>query len=181
MNAGNCLSRFNSIFKENDEIYRNAAKMVGLSDCTFWILYALRESGELLTQSDICYGACLPKQTVNSALKKLETDGYIELLNMTNRRSKQIRLTPKGVKLSQRTVDKVMRLEQDALSGLTSREQETFLLLFQKFTDLLKDNIQTLEKQIPQKQTSKKQTSQEQNSKKQTPQEQNSKTDTKRQ
>ena len=63
MNASKCLSEFNRIMKENDKIYRNAAKAVGLSYCSFWILYALRNTQELLTQSEICYEKSLPKQT----------------------------------------------------------------------------------------------------------------------
>lgn len=43
---------------------------MGLSDCTFWILYALRENNARLTQSEICNFFYQPKQTVNSALKK---------------------------------------------------------------------------------------------------------------
>ena len=70
------LSRLNNLFKENDEIYRNAAKRVGLPDCAFWIFYILREDsikkeGNILTQSEICSTMYLPKQTVNSAMKKL--------------------------------------------------------------------------------------------------------------
>ena len=69
------LSRLNNLFKENDEIYRNAAKRVGLPDCAFWIFYILREEliknvGNILTQSVICTTMSLPKTTVNSAIKK---------------------------------------------------------------------------------------------------------------
>ncbi|MCI8991243.1 MAG: winged helix DNA-binding protein [Eubacterium sp.] len=144
MNASKCLSEFNRIMKENDKIYRNAAKAVGLSYCSFWILYALRNTQELLTQSEICYETYLPKQTVNSALKKLEHENYIELLNINDRKSKQIRLTEKGAALAEKTVDTIVLSEQRSFYGLSTEEQETFLHLFQKYTDLLHVNTQTL-------------------------------------
>ncbi|MDE5740991.1 MAG: winged helix-turn-helix transcriptional regulator [Oscillospiraceae bacterium] len=140
-NAGKKLWEYNTIFKENDEIYRNAASDLGLSDCTMWILYALRADGTV-TQKDICGAIYYPKQTVNSALKKLESDGCIVLSEMEDRRSKQISLTPKGVKLSEKTADRVIEAELAALSGLTDAEWETFIGIFRKYTKLLKNNMQ---------------------------------------
>lgn len=138
------LSKLNNILKENDEIYRNAAKNSGLSDCAFWILYTLRDEGNITTQSEICSAIYLPKQTVNSAMKKLENDGYIQLLNTNDRRSKQVSLTPKGLALAEMTVDRVIARETEALSGMTPDEKETFLQSFRKYTDLLNENMQTL-------------------------------------
>lgn len=138
------LSKLNNILKENDEIYRNAAKNSGLPDCAFWILYTLRDEGNITTQSKICSAIYLPKQTVNSAMKKLENGGYIQLLSTNDRRSKQVSLTPKGMALAETTVDKVIVRETKALSGMTPDEKETFLQLFRKYTDLLNINMQTL-------------------------------------
>lgn len=143
------LSRLNNLFKENDEIYRNAAKRVGLPDCAFWIFYILREDsikkeGNILTQSEICSTMYLPKQTVNSAMKKLENDGYIRLFNTNDRRSKQVSLTPKGMALAENTVDRIIEKETDALAGMAADEKETFLRLYQKYNDLLNTKMQTL-------------------------------------
>lgn len=80
-----------------------------------------------------------PKQTVNSALKKLEADGYITLLHDKDHRSKQICLTQKGIGLCEKTVDRVISLEQDAFASLAEEEQEQFLLLFDKYTNILKE------------------------------------------
>lgn len=138
------LLKLNNILKENDEIYRNTAKNSGLPDCAFWILYTLRDEGNITTQSEICSAIYLPKQTVNSALKKLESDGYLQLLNTNDRRSKQVSLTPKGLALAETTVDRVIAWETKALSGMTADEKETFLRLFRKYTDLLNVNMLAL-------------------------------------
>lgn len=139
-NARKMLWEYNTIFKENDEVYRCAAKALGISDCTLWILSALR-SEEHVTQKDICGAIYYPKQTVNSALKKLENEGYIVLSEMADRRSKQINLTPKGVKLAEKTADKIIEAELASLSGLSDTERETFIELFRKYTGLLKKNM----------------------------------------
>lgn len=141
----NRIHEFNRIVKENDEIYRGLAKSYGLPDGAFWILYTLREEEQPLTQSDICNYFFMPKQTINSSLKKLEADGYIELLS-DNHRSKQIHLTKSGLELANNTVDQVIKAECSTMSQLSEDEQETFMALFHKYTDLLKSNIQDLKK-----------------------------------
>lgn len=138
------LSKLNNIIRESDEIYRKAAKNAGLSDCAFWILYTLREKENMLSQSGICDAIYLPKQTVNSALKKLENDGYIELLSGKDRRCKQVSLTARGVALAEQTIDWVIAQEEKAFSKLPPDEKETFLRLYRKYTDLLSASLQTL-------------------------------------
>ena len=139
------LFKFNNIIREGDKIYRNAAKNAGLSDCAFWIIYTLREKGNLLTQSEICDLIYLPKQTVNSALKKLEGEGCIELKNGSDRRCKQVSLTGKGVLLAEKTVDQVIAQEEKTFARLSPDEKDTFLRLNRKYIDLLKANLQPLE------------------------------------
>lgn len=140
---GRKLSEYNSILKENEDIYRMAAKKLGLPDGAFWILYTLREANQEMTQSEVCHAMYQPKQTVNSALKKLEHDGIIELLEMKDKRSKRIHLTEKGERLARETVDKVIAAEQRALSDMEDEEQEVFFALLHKFTKLLQQNIMT--------------------------------------
>lgn len=55
------------------------ARICGLPDCAFWILYLLRESEVKYTQSGVSENLSLSRQTVNSALKKLQQEGYIAM------------------------------------------------------------------------------------------------------
>lgn len=141
-NINKRLSEYNSIIKENDEIYHKAARRIGISDCAFWILYIMLEEKGVVTQSTICDAFYQPKQTVNSALKKLESKGYIKLEIIAGGRSKQINFTQKGKKFAKETIGQVIASEQRAISGLTLEEQETFLGLFHKFTKLLKESME---------------------------------------
>ena len=137
-NARENLSRFNRIIKESNDVYREAAKAVGLPDCAFWLLYALRECGEGMTQSALCDALYQPKQTVNSAIKKLENEGYLYLCPGPDKRSKLVCLTEQGERLAQNKIDSLLAAEVRALDSLSEQEQETFLTLFHRYIDALK-------------------------------------------
>lgn len=138
------LARYNALYRESDELYRLAAKTMGLSDCAMWILYVLRESGEPQTQSALCAVLCQPKQTVHSALKRLEAGGYLVLSGGCDRRTRCIRLTQRGITLAESTVDRVIHAETAALAGLSDGEQETLLMLLAKYTRGLRAGITAL-------------------------------------
>nr|WP_295675087.1 MarR family transcriptional regulator [uncultured Intestinibacter sp.] len=140
-NSSKRMLEFNEVMKENNDLYSNLAKKFKMSDCMLWILYILREENKVLTQSDICNMMCIPKQTVNSSLKKMEAEGYIELLNINDKRSKQVSLTEKGLDLANNTVDIIISKENNALSKMDEKEQELLINLLRKFNDLLKDSF----------------------------------------
>ncbi|MDF2653897.1 MAG: winged helix-turn-helix transcriptional regulator [Bacillota bacterium] len=139
------LTDYNSIIKENDKLYREAAKALGLADCAFWILYAMREASGSITQRDMVNMNYFPPQTINSALKKLETEGYVELRTISDKRKKQVYLTPDGEQLAIHTADRVIAIEMETMASLTPQEQQAFLSVFRKYTDLLKKNLSVLD------------------------------------
>ena len=65
------------IYNENTLLYHRLARACGLPDCAFWLLYTLRSEEAPLTQTQLSEQLSLPKQTVNSALKKLVEEGYL--------------------------------------------------------------------------------------------------------
>ena len=71
------LMAYNKETKKLDDLYRSAAKNCGMAECAFWILYTLRVEEKSFTQAEICEFLVEPKQTVNSALKKLVAEGYL--------------------------------------------------------------------------------------------------------
>lgn len=99
------LSEYNHVYKENTAIYRDLSIRLGLNESTFWILYTLRIEEPPVTQSDMCAILAYPKQTVNSALKKLEQEGLLTLFGERGRGGKPIRLTEAGAKLAEQTVE----------------------------------------------------------------------------
>lgn len=142
--TGRLLAEYNDLFKENENIYRDLARNLGLSECSFWILYILRADNEAPVQSEICACLHLPKQSINSALKKMEAEGFLTLTQGSDLRSKKISLTADGICLCENTVDRVIAVERAALNGLPPEEQTLFLSLFRKYNKLLKNHMQEI-------------------------------------
>lgn len=148
--VGEQLAAYNRVLKENNDIYREAVKALGLHDGAFWILYALRADGvdgAELTQKEICDILCLPKQTTNSALKKLEAAGYLELRAGKDRRRKYVRLTQVGQTLAQRTADRLIAAENRSISRLTEEERDAMIGVLRKFNSILRESTADLGKE----------------------------------
>ncbi len=128
MERREALAAYNDAYKEQDDLYRAVARQCGLSDCAFWVLYALRESGRPMTQSDVCAAVYQPKQTVHSALKKLAGEGYLQLPEGRDRRSKYLTLTA---------------AEETAMDTLTAAERAQFLALCRRYNAALRQALST--------------------------------------
>ncbi len=141
MEQRGALAAYNELYKEQDDLYRAAARGFGLSDCAFWVLYALREAERPMTQSDVCAAVYQPKQTVHSALKKLIGEGCLRLAEGRDRRSKYLVLTERGEALVRRTVDPVMAAETAAMDTLTEAERTQFLSLCRRYNTALRQYL----------------------------------------
>lgn len=71
------LKEYNHIYKEANDIYHEIARKLQLSDSALDIFYTIFEIGDNCLQRDICKASCMPKQTVNSSIRKLQTDGFL--------------------------------------------------------------------------------------------------------
>ena len=140
-NAYQMLIAFNRETKKLDDVYRSAAKSCGISECAFWILYTLRVEEKPFTQAEICEFLIEPKQTVNSALKKLVAEGYLALSSGADQRSKLVRLTPKGEQLARARVDRIPEAEAAALRAMTPDERGALIRLTGRFRALLEQQL----------------------------------------
>ena len=62
------------VFDRGGFIYHEIARKLQLSDSALDIFYTIFEIGDNCLQRDICKASCMPKQTVNSSIRKLQTD-----------------------------------------------------------------------------------------------------------
>lgn len=126
----------NHLYKEIDGIYYELVKSLGLSDSAFLILYALLDLGGGCLQRDISNQYSLRPQTVNSSIKKLVAQGYLQL---TPGRGRDIHLflTDAGHQLAAKTVLPAMEMERRAYEGLEPQEREQLVRLCQKYNRLL--------------------------------------------
>ena len=141
MDPAQVMEEYNSLWKEQNEIYSAAAKRFGLSDSAMWILYFIRLSGGSCSQRYICSAMLQPKKTTNSAIKQLESRGFVELTCENDRRCRLVKLTPDGEKLAQQSSDHVITAERLAMGDLTSAEQRQFIELLRKYNNNLKERL----------------------------------------
>lgn len=138
----NQLVALNQSYKELDNVYHSYAKENDLSDTAFWVLYSLWERGESYTQRELCTDWFYSPQTVNSALKLLEQQGLIRLVQTPqNRRNKSILLTEKGTALGENVIMPLLQAERRAFSELSERERTGLLSATQRHITLLKSEV----------------------------------------
>lgn len=124
------------IYNENTLLYHRLARAYSLPDCAFWLLYTLRSEEAPLTQTQLSEQLSLPKQTVNSALKKLVEEGVLRLEAADgNLKNKRVCLTEAGEAFLRRTVDRVFGVESAAAARLTEEERSALVALSQKLLD----------------------------------------------
>ena len=136
------LLAFNAAMKHVDDVYRRAVRQYGLSECAFWILYTLRVERPY-TQAGLCEFLHEPKQTVNSALKKLEAEGFLVLSAGDDQRSKRVRLTEKGEQLARTCADCVAEAEARAIGSMSPDDRAALIRLMELYGTLLSEQLQT--------------------------------------
>jgi len=141
------LKEYNHIYKEANDIYHEIARKLQLSDSALDIFYTIFEMGDNCLQRDICKASCMPKQTVNSSIRKLQTDGYLTL-SPGKGRSMHIHLTASGQKLIQEKLVPLIRIENDAFEDMTVEECEQLIHLNAKYNQALRSRLSNLEEDL---------------------------------
>lgn len=136
------LKCFTYICEEMDAAYHKASLKLGLSDSECMILYSIRSRGNSCLLRDIT-ALGVSKQTVNSALRKLEREGIVYLETLDGNR-KKICLTGKGVKRVADTVDKLIKIENEALATWSSAELEQYIALSKRYLRDFNEKINEL-------------------------------------
>lgn len=130
---------YTKINKEFDELYHKLAVHYNLSDSDFWILYSLYENKQPCSQIEICNDWYFNKQTINSAIKKLEKLGYVNKGNSEN--SKKISLTPLGLQIAEKSIKEVMKIEDIAFSKINEKELDNIIYLLQKVLSSFSEEV----------------------------------------
>ena len=93
--------------------------------------------------SRICRQTGLSKQTVNSAIRKLEEGGIIYLEAMDGK-AKEVCLTPSGKALSRRTARRILELENEILASWPPEAVAQYLALTERFLLALREKAEAL-------------------------------------
>ncbi len=130
------LKKYNRLYREMDMFYHDIAVKTGLADSAFWIFYAICEYGDGCLQRDICAAFSVSKQTIHSAIHRMEKDGYLYLTE-GHGRDKHIYLTEEGRRLVEEKIAPVIRMENMALADMGKEDSKELLRLTEKYLGLL--------------------------------------------
>ncbi len=139
----NLLKRLNHLVSETYELYSDIAAGFNLSDSAFMVLYTVCNNGGKCLISEIKMESGLSKQTINSALRKLETEDVL-YLELSGGKNKMVCLTEKGRTLTENTVAKVIKMENDILNSWSEHDRMLYLELTQKYLIDLKERKDSL-------------------------------------
>ena len=129
-----CLEQLAIQEKRFNALYKEAAALFNIPDCSMWILYYLIISDKDITQQDLIKKMLFPKQTINSAVNSLAKKELLNLVVIPNTKNKKkLLLTDSGLKLAQSTVLKLRNAECRAVENMGKEKMLKFIGLYGEF------------------------------------------------
>ena len=128
---------------EINALYHEAAVKMGISDSVQNILYVLCEKNGRCLQSEISKLTGISRQTINSAIRKLEKENVV-YLEQGKGRNTILCLTEKGKKFSSEKIMPLHEAENKIWNEWTAEEQQQYLTLTKKYRDGLKKHLEAM-------------------------------------
>lgn len=112
-----------------DSFYDEFAKQSNVSSALLWVLYALND-GASHTQIEISTDWQLPKTTVNTVVKEIQQNGYVELIPIKGkRREMSIVLTECGKEYADSVLSELYKKEAEAYQALSAEDRRIVAVL----------------------------------------------------
>lgn len=137
------MKRYNYLLGEIEAAYHEVSLKLGLSDSAMKILYAICDNGESCLLQDICRRSGLSKQTINSAVRKLEAEGMI-YLEMADSKHKKVCLTEEGNRLAEKTARQVLKAENEIFASWPPEDVQKNLELTEKFLLAFREKVKKM-------------------------------------
>jgi transcriptional regulator, MarR family len=137
------IHRINYLNAELNALYHHASLKLGLTDSAAMVLYTIYDNGENCLLSDIYKQSGVSKQTVNSAIRKLEKERII-YLEQHSGRTKKVVLTDTGKEYVQKTVARLFDAEAAAFASWTEEEINAHIGFMEKYIDSFREQIEEL-------------------------------------
>lgn len=145
--SSNAMKRFNHLLGEIEAVYHDIALKFGQSDSAMSILYTVCDYGDSCPLQEICRRSGISKQTINSALRKLESEGIV-YLEAAGAREKNVCLTQKGRNLAETTAIRVIEAENGILASWPKEDVEKYLELTERFLAGIKEKAEEMDKEV---------------------------------
>lgn len=137
------LKRFNYVINETGALYHIAAQKIGISDSILNILYTVCCEGGRVYLSQIARANAMSKQTINSAIRKLEKDDIV-FLEKGEGRNLYVCLTENGKIFSDKNIMPIINAETEVLAAWDYSEIQELIRLNEKFRTGLAEKIENL-------------------------------------
>ncbi len=137
------LRNINYMTSEIDGLYHEAAVKMGVSDSVQSILYVLCTVNYRCLQSEIYKQAGISRQTINSAIRRLEEDGLV-YLEPGHGRNTIVCLTEQGIRFARERIEPLYRIENEIFSEWEPQDVKDYLRLIRYYRDALKEKLNTL-------------------------------------
>lgn len=137
------LYQLNYMLSEINALYHKAACIFGMSDSALDILYGISMHGDSCMLSDIYKLSGICRQTINSAIRKLEKENVLYLENC-NGKSKKVFLTEKGKALAKKTAVRLIEAENRVFDGWSKEESDLYIKLTKKYAEDFKIQLNNL-------------------------------------
>lgn len=138
------IHQINYLTAELNSLYHHAALIFGFSDSVMQVLYYLRDHGHCCLLKDIYKQCGTSKQTIHSAIRKLEKEGTLYLEAGTGK-NKMVYLTEKGKRLVEQTIDHVFQAEANVFASWPEEEVESYLNYMERFIRHFEKQVVTLQ------------------------------------
>lgn len=126
-----------------DSAYDVFSKNAGIKINMLWLLSALND-GQKHTQSQICWDWNYPRTTVNTLVKELEQQGYVELIPVAGtRRELYIELTEDGKVYANNILSKVYEAEEQLFEHYCKDHDTEFVNQLNAFSNIMKSFFYT--------------------------------------
>ncbi|MDD3402973.1 MAG: winged helix-turn-helix transcriptional regulator [Hespellia sp.] len=128
---------------EINSLYHEAAVKMGISDSVQNILYVISEKKGQCLQSEISRMTGISRQTINSAIRKLEKEGIVYLKQGSGRNT-IVCLSEKGENFASEKIHPLYEIENRIWNEWTPNERQQYLTLTKKYRDGLKKYVKTI-------------------------------------
>ncbi len=137
------MKRFNHLLGEIEAVYHEMALKFGQSDSVMNILYTICDYGDSCPLQEICRRSGISKQTINSALRKLEREGIV-YSEQAGVKGKNVCLTEKGKELAGDTAVRVIEVENGILASWPEEDVKRYLELTERFLVGIKEKAKEI-------------------------------------
>lgn len=119
-----------------DGAYYFLAKKLGVNENALAFLYAL-DDGQSHSQKEISDECLIPRTTINSIVKMMLSEGYIEFCAEPHKKEKKLILTGKGQKYADSLLADIYAVEEKAIMETLKNYPPEFVSALEDFSDRL--------------------------------------------